>query len=139
MEGATQSEVQPETLVELFGSRLGIGKGDHAAVFARFLQPLHVEAGALLCARGEENHSLFLIVEGSVDVSVTSGETTKVLAVLKRGSYFGELGLFSGTTGQADVLATEPSELLELRRSDFETAACPANSIRGSLRARRAC
>lgn len=61
---------------------------------------------------GELNTSLFVIAEGAVDVVLPGIEAPHVR--LAQGECFGELSLLDGQPVSADVVAVEPTTLLEL-------------------------
>ena len=68
----------------------------------------------------EEGDSLFVIHQGQVKVSIVSEDGREViLSLLGPGSVFGELSLLDGKPRSANVVATEDTDLLMLRRSDF--------------------
>ena len=68
----------------------------------------------------EEGDTLFILKKGQVKVSIVSEEGREViLSLLGPGSVFGELSLLDGKPRSANVVATEETELLMLRRADF--------------------
>ena len=68
----------------------------------------------------EEGDTLFILKEGHVKVSIVSEEGREViLSLLGPGSVFGELSLLDGKPRSANVVATEETDLLMLRRADF--------------------
>lgn len=68
----------------------------------------------------EVGDSMFVISRGSVKVSYVSENGREViLAILKKGDFFGELSLLDGEVRSANVTALETTELLMLRRGDF--------------------
>ena len=68
----------------------------------------------------EEGDTLFILKKGHVKVSIVSEEGREViLSLLGPGSVFGELSLLDGKPRSANVVATEETELLMLRRADF--------------------
>ena len=68
----------------------------------------------------EEGDTLFIIKDGQVKVSIVSEEGREViLSLLGGGAVFGELSLLDGKPRSANVVATEDTELLMLRRTDF--------------------
>ena len=68
----------------------------------------------------EEGDTLFILKKGQVKVSIVSEEGREViLSLLGPGSVFGELSLLDGKPRSANVVATEETDLLMLRRSDF--------------------
>jgi uncharacterized membrane protein len=64
---------------------------------------------------------MFLIEEGTVEISVPGGNKQKdiCVAALKEGDFFGELSLIDGLPRTAAATATSPCTLLELNREDF--------------------
>ena len=68
----------------------------------------------------EEGDTLFIIKKGQVKVSIVSeGGREVILSLLGPGSVFGELSLLDGKPRSANVVATEETDLLMLRRADF--------------------
>ncbi|MEW6750903.1 MAG: Crp/Fnr family transcriptional regulator [Candidatus Latescibacterota bacterium] len=68
----------------------------------------------------EEGDTLFVIREGQVKVSILSADGREViLSLLGPGSVFGELSLLDGKPRSANVVATEDTALIMLRRADF--------------------
>ena len=68
----------------------------------------------------EEGDTLFIIKKGQVKVSIVSEEGREViLSLLGAGAVFGELSLLDGKPRSANVVATEDTELMTLRRPDF--------------------
>ena len=68
----------------------------------------------------EEGDALFIISGGQVKVSIVSEDGREViLSLLGEGAVFGELSLLDGKPRSANVVATEPTELYMVRRSDF--------------------
>ena len=113
------SEVKPELLEQLFGELLGTNKAQHAKTWATLVSRRTADAGTKVCARGTEAASLFLVESGDLEVSVTSGDEHQVLASLRRGDWFGELGLISPGVGTADVMATTRCTLFELDQAGW--------------------
>ena len=68
----------------------------------------------------EEGDALFIIEEGRVKVSILSEDGREViLSMLGDGAVFGELSLLDGKPRSANVIATEDTNLVMLRRQDF--------------------
>ena len=75
---------------------------------------------AVIILAEEEGDTLFIIKDGQVKVSIVSEEGREViLSLLGGGAVFGELSLLDGKPRSANVVATEDTELLMLRRTDF--------------------
>lgn len=65
---------------------------------------------------------LYVIYEGRVKVAQIDEEgREQILAVHKRGDFFGEMALLDGKTSPARVVALEETRVGFLRRADFET------------------
>ena len=91
----------------------------------RLLEPLDVAAGATVVARGEPADALFLIERGQVKVQ---GAVT-----LGPGDWFGEIGLLTGRSRTADVVAATPLRLLCLSGDVFRRHLHPLADVHGEL------
>lgn len=79
-----------------------------------------VPQDAIILLAEEEGDTLFVIVNGRVKVTVMSEDGREViLSILKAGDIFGEMSLLDGKPRSASVIATDQTELIMLRRSDF--------------------
>ena len=67
-----------------------------------------------LCRQGEPGDSLYLIVEGLVEVWLERGGDRELIARLRPGDAVGEMSLFTGEARAASVVAAVPTEVLEL-------------------------
>jgi len=78
--------------------------------------------GEMLYKRGEAANDTFcIIIFGSVKIV---GETGQVLAVMKRGKVMGEIGIMGMQHKRsADVVALEPTSILEWRFGDIKDKA----------------
>ena len=74
-----------------------------------------LEKGESLIAEDRPGHSMFVIVDGEVDVTV-SGETDPV-ARLSKGAVVGEMSLLTGSPRNATVTATDKVEVLEVDKA----------------------
>jgi CRP/FNR family cyclic AMP-dependent transcriptional regulator len=91
-------------------------------------------ADAVVVSQEDPGNALFVLEMGKVKV-VLYGESGRevILSVFKRpGDFFGEMSLLDDEPCSATVIATEPSRLLVLRRSDFQAhiAAHPCTALR---------
>jgi CRP-like cAMP-binding protein len=75
-------------------------------------------AGASVVRQGDEGDSLFVVVEGRVEVSVhaAGGGPEQRLATLGPGDYFGEMSLLTGAPRSATIRTVEETRLLVLRK-----------------------
>jgi CRP-like cAMP-binding protein len=80
----------------------------------------HAE-GATIFKEGDAGEKFYIIIEGAVRISRTlSGMGEETLAVVRNGSYFGEMALFDDSTRSADAIAHEATRLSVIRKADFE-------------------
>ncbi len=76
--------------------------------------------GETLFVKGDKGDALYGIRRGQIRIETgTASGDTLTLNVLGPGDLFGEIALFDGQARTADAVASEPSELFVLRRSDF--------------------
>jgi CRP/FNR family cyclic AMP-dependent transcriptional regulator len=101
--------------LNLFAS---LDNDDLGALAAR-LETIHFEPETVIFRHGEPGGRLFIIQEGTVDISHPSSSGAMRLATLVPGEYFGELSLFDGEPRSATALAVTPCVLLALDRDDF--------------------
>lgn len=73
-----------------------------------------VEPRDVVMRQGAEGGSLFVVVSGRV--RVFSEKPARELATLGEGAFFGELALLTNFPRSATVVATEPTQLLEISR-----------------------
>lgn len=83
-------------------------------LFAKF-KNIDRAAGETIIAEGEETYSMFVIVEGEVQVK----RNGKALAKLGRGAHFGEMSLLNQRPRSASVTTTMDTQLLILERDFF--------------------
>lgn len=78
------------------------------------------DAGALIIEQGKAADSFYIIFSGKVRVFRRREGREQELATLVKGDYVGEMELFSHHGRSANVVALEPSLLLQVSRKDFE-------------------
>ena len=89
---------------------------------ARHLKPRTIPGGSTIIHQGGKGESLFLIARGVVRVSREIDGTTKDLATLIAGDFFGEMALLHRAPRVATCRAVTPCVIYELRRVDFDAA-----------------
>lgn len=73
--------------------------------------------GELILRRGDPGGSMFVIYRGNVEIRLPSRDgNIQHVAELKQGDYFGEMALLTGEPRNADVLAANEVETLEIRK-----------------------
>ncbi len=95
------------------------------------------EAGQELIRQGDPGDLFYLIRDGSVDVLVADGATSKKVAELGQGQYFGEAALITDEPRNATIRAREKSVFYALGKEDFrrvlETSATFEEELRQAL------
>lgn len=69
---------------------------------------------------GETSNALFIVLSGSVDVSMPTEDGMTSLARLDAGEVFGEMGFVTSARRSASIVVNEPTRLLVVVRSAFE-------------------
>ena len=88
--------------------------------FAEITREQKFVKGAMIVTEGDPGDALFVVRSGEVKVLLIGEDGREViLGVLGVGDHFGELSLIDGRPRSAHVVATQPSSLLILRRTDF--------------------
>ncbi len=81
---------------------------------AQVAKPIHLAAGDIVFSQGDVGASLYLVVDGIVEVIRIEGDRQRIAALLKTGSLFGEMALLGGPPRTATVRAERDSTLLEI-------------------------
>jgi CRP-like cAMP-binding protein len=89
---------------------------------ARHTSDITAEPEQVLIKEGQGAYDFFVIVSGEAEVS----REGRVVAHLRKGDYFGELGLLAPALRDATVTACSPMELIVLAQWDFEQALADA-------------
>jgi small-conductance mechanosensitive channel/CRP-like cAMP-binding protein len=91
---------------------------DQFARLASEAQIVPYPAGAPVVRQDEAGDSLFVVVEGRVEVSVhaANGGPEQLLATLGPGDYFGEMSLLTGAPRSATIRTVEQTRLVVLRK-----------------------
>ncbi len=71
-------------------------------------------------AAGDPSDALYIVISGRLKVTISDKEGREaILAILKQGDFFGEMGLIDQAPRSATVVTIEPCELLTITRTDF--------------------
>ena len=83
--------------------------------------PRELKQGDVLFRKGDSGSSMYIVEEGSIDISVPAQQTQSDVRVslLSQGEFFGELSLVDGLPRTAKATAVSDCRLLEMRRVDF--------------------
>lgn len=108
---------------ELFLSKVPIFSSLTVAELVDFTEnwnEVSVKDKQTIFLRGDAPRSIYVVVEGSVDISIrTFDNKDLVLSVLGAGEIFGELTLFDDVPRTATATAQGPVKLLEMPRDRF--------------------
>ena len=95
------------------------GKTDLVAL-SRLAQRKRYRKNEVVFHEGDVGNGLFVVLKGQVRILVRSVEGKEVVIAIRRtGDFFGEMALLDDETRSATAVASEPSELLLIRRDDF--------------------
>ena len=73
------------------------------------------EAGEIILEEGKRNRSIYVIVDGEVEIR----RNGHALATLGLGSIFGEMAFLSGEPASATVIATSKTQLLQVEHESI--------------------
>lgn len=93
---------------------MDLGDAELVRVFNKF-KSVEYEPGTVVIREGDNTDSMFVIVEGDVQIE----RAGKVVATLTRGAHVGEMGLLNQRPRSATVTVTSPTQILVLERSAF--------------------
>ncbi len=82
---------------------------------------------------GEPGHSLFLILEGTVQVVQPARSADFELARLTEGNFFGEMAILNSMPRSATVRSVDPVKVLVLEKDDFQRAMADSPSVAWQL------
>ena len=93
---------------------MDLGDAELVKIFAKF-KAVDYAPGTLVISEGENTDSMFVIVEGGVQIE----RGGKRVASLARGAHFGEMGLLNQRPRSATVTVSAPTQMLLLERRAF--------------------
>ena len=88
------------------------------ARLAAFGQQGLAEAGAILFDQGDTDHGIFVVLEGSIEITGVSRDKS-VVRVLKQGMFTGEVNQLSGRRSLVRCRTREASSILEISRANL--------------------
>ncbi len=107
-----------------------LASGEREALFKRF-RLRKVPEKTILFRGGDPSDSLFMIKSGEVEIYTENRQGKRaVLAALKSGNFFGEIGVLLHRPRMAFARTTQASELLELTKEDLEACALQFSEVR---------
>jgi CRP/FNR family cyclic AMP-dependent transcriptional regulator len=80
----------------------------------------HYRAGEIIFSQGDPGDALYAVVAGRVRISAGTADGREMsLNIMEPGDSFGEIALLDGGSRTATATATDPSELVAIRRDHF--------------------
>ena len=86
----------------------------------RFMRE-HYNEEQVIVAQEEPGDRFYVIESGQVEVVVKGAHEPARLSLLGPGDFFGEMALMSEQPRSASVIATRPTTVFSLARTDFQT------------------
>lgn len=83
------------------------------------MKTVNFNAGDTILSEGDDGRSAFLIVNGSVEVTVGKGSDAKTVGTFKDGEVFGEMSLIEPGPRTATVKAATDTECIETSYEEF--------------------
>src|SRR5437016_2422286 len=111
------------------------GLSDHELAFViTLIKPRSFAAQEELCRAGDAGDRMWLIVNGLVHaLAPTEGPEAPIVGKQRRGEVGGAVGVATGEPHSATVVATIPTETLELDRAAFEQLVERAPAVMANL------
>ena len=94
---------------------------DQLATFVSLVEPVQVAFNNPIVMMNQLGNSMYLILNGEVQVSRTTRGRETVLARLETGDFFGEMCLFDKVPRSANVLANAHCTLLRVTKQAFDS------------------
>ncbi|HEY3447696.1 MAG TPA: cyclic nucleotide-binding domain-containing protein [Myxococcales bacterium] len=94
-----------------------------------------VAAGEVICREGERGDAFYVVVAGKVSIAADDFGTSKIIAQLGRGAFFGEMAVVVDQPRSATVTAIEPCDLLSFGREAVEGVLKDYPAVRQALSA----
>jgi thioredoxin reductase (NADPH) len=79
----------------------------------------HAGTGEMLFDQGDQNHGIFIVLSGSLEIIGITKKVESVLRIVEHGMFTGEINQLSGRRSLVRCRAREESELLELDRASL--------------------
>jgi CRP/FNR family cyclic AMP-dependent transcriptional regulator len=94
--------------------------GDQLLLLTQLLLRKPYPKNSIVMAAGDPADALYIVISGRLKVMMSDKEGREIiLAILRQGEVFGEMGLIDQAPRSATVVAMESSELLTITRTDF--------------------
>jgi signal transduction histidine kinase len=92
-------------------------------------ETVSIPAGQLVLREGDPGDSLFVVLDGELEVTKRQGSQEVLLALYRPGQFFGEMALLEKAPRSASVRTLRESRLLEISQAAFKTLlSCSASA-----------
>jgi CRP-like cAMP-binding protein len=88
-----------------------------------------IEAGKVIFREGEPGDTMYIIQKGRVKITKRVGDVDKILTVLQKGDFFGEMAIITKGPRTATATAVDTCELLTFNREGFISMISKNSSI----------
>ena len=100
---------------------------DQGNLFQKYGQTL--EAGRMLFKEGDQGDTMYIIQKGRIKITKRVNNVEKILMVLGKGEFFGEMAIIRQTPRTASATAIDTCELLTFNRNGFVSMIAKNSSI----------
>ena len=97
-----------------------LGQNEITSVESLFVESTH-QKGEYVCREGEEGDTFHIILDGELEVIVGQDDSARVLSILNKGDFFGEMALLQGGKRTASVVVARRARLVTLDRAAFNS------------------
>ena len=108
-------------------------ESNHLEQLAQAIQPQSFPPETTIVEIGEPGHSLFLIMEGTVQVLYPAQSADFELARLTEGDFFGEMAILNSMSRSATVRSVDSVKLMVLEKEDFQKILKESPSVAAKL------
>jgi CRP/FNR family cyclic AMP-dependent transcriptional regulator len=92
---------------------------DDLSALAERMETVDYQPADVIFQQGDPGSTLYIIDDGAVEISHSSGSARSTLATLFTGQYFGELSLFDRSPRSATATALKPTRIFTLEGEDL--------------------
>jgi len=93
------------------------------------MREVEIQAGHIVYSEGDESDAVYIVSEGEIEVARASGDEPVVLARLRRGQLFGEMGVIADRLRSTTTRAATDVSPLSIGKQDFLDAFGPNNKL----------
>ena len=89
------------------------------ALFGKFGSSF--KAGEIIFCEQEHGADCYFLLEGKVKISKNVGSSQKILDIIEKGNFFGEMAILEAEPRSASAIALDSVQVLKFNRSNFDT------------------